>query len=70
MIIHRKSPVTGKMNAMNINVTPEQLQIWEAGALIQNVMPHLTPAEREFIISGCTQDDWDYLWKETEEDED
>lgn len=62
MIIEKKSPVTGKTNTMDLDVTPEQLQQWRAGALIQNVMPHLTPTEREFLISGYTEDDWNTLY--------
>ena len=47
---------------MDLDITHDQLNKWRLGALIQDVMPHLTPGEREFLISGCTPDDWDSLF--------
>ena len=44
---------------MEIEVTQEQLSSWESGTLIQNAMPHLTPDEREFIMTGITPEEWD-----------
>lgn len=64
MIITRKSPVTGKMHSREVDVTHEQLAQWNAGSLIQDVMPHLSPEEREFIISGCTPEDFNELFPE------
>jgi hypothetical protein len=58
MQIHRKSPITGKQHTQEIDVTRMQLQAWQEGALIQTVMPDLTPSEREFIMTGMTDDDW------------
>lgn len=49
---------------MDLDITNEQLQRWKDGELIQNVMPNLTPAEREFLITGYTQDDWDVMFGE------
>ena len=62
MIIRRISPVTGKENAREINVTQEQIDRWQTGALIQNVMPELSASDREFLISGCTDEDWKTLY--------
>jgi len=39
---------------MNIDVTEKQLTLWIEGALIQDVMPHLTPTERDFIRTGMS----------------
>ena len=64
MLIKRKSPVTGRTQAMEIAVTDQQIKEWENGALIQEVMPHLSPDEREFIISGCTPEDFTFLFPE------
>lgn len=61
MLIQRTNPLTGKVNTREIDCTPEQLKAWEAGALIQNVMPHLSADDREFMISGCTPEDWAIL---------
>lgn len=59
MIVRRKSPFSGKVNEMNLPITYEQIVKWEKGALIQNVMPHLTPDQREFLISGITPQEWE-----------
>jgi len=65
MIIKRVSPLTGRLNNMCIDVTIEQLVQWKEGRLIQDVMPSLTPAEREFIMTGYTPEDWEVLrWRE------
>lgn len=58
MEITRKSPWSKKINTMEINVTQDQINSWEDGELIQNAMPDLEPAEREFIVNGITPDDW------------
>ena len=64
MIIVRKSPVTGKMNHRDIDVTAEQYTSWENGTLIQDAMPNITAEEREFIVSGCTPEDFVFLFPE------
>ena len=49
-------------------VTKEQFQAWfYEGKLIQDAMPQLTDAEREYIMTGLDQTQWDELWKEVEE---
>jgi len=54
MIIGRKSMISGIKTEMNIDVTEKQLALWIEGALIQDVMPHLTPTERDFIRTGMS----------------
>ncbi len=67
MIIVRKSPVTGKLNELDIDVTFDQYESWANGELIQNAMPNITANEREFIVSGCTPEDFDFLFPEEEQ---
>jgi hypothetical protein len=62
MIIKRTSPVSGKRNQLDINVTREQIIAWEKGMLIQEAMPDITLDEREFIMSGITQDEWNKMF--------
>ena len=59
MLITKTSPFSGNTNIMEIDVTEEQIALWESGTLIQNAMPHLTPDEREFIKTGITSEEWD-----------
>jgi hypothetical protein len=57
--ITRTSPFSGKVHSMEIDVTPEQVEAYNNGALIQNAFPHLTPDEREFIKTGITPQEWE-----------
>ena len=58
----RLSPISGKINTMNLDVTTDQFVAWEKGALIQDVFHNLTPKEREFIKTGITPDEWDEMF--------
>ena len=59
MKITRKSPFSGKEHTMDLDVTEEQLIRWKGGQLIQNVFPHLSPDEREFLMTGITPQEWE-----------
>ena len=59
MKITRVSPFSNKKTTLEIDVTARQIASWEKGELIQDAMPNLTPAEREFIKTGVTPDEWD-----------
>ena len=64
MHITRRSPWSGKKVTMEINVTASQLQAWEGGMLIQDAMPGLHDAEREFIKTGLNPHDWLDMFKD------
>ena len=70
MQITRKSPLSGIVHTREINVTQDQLLRWEAGALIQDVMPDISSEDREFIISGITIEEWDTYIPEEEDTDD
>ena len=61
MIIQRRSPISGKLHQMELDVTQDQLDRWKNGELIQRVMPKLSADEREFLISGITPTEWESL---------
>ena len=63
MKITRKSPFTGVEHTMDLPVTDSQLACWYAGDSIQDVMPHLTADQREFLMTGITSDEWDAAFK-------
>lgn len=67
MKITRKSQVSGIERTLDINITEEQLKRWESGEFIQRVAPHLTDNEREFIMSGITQEEWDNAFPEEDD---
>jgi hypothetical protein len=52
MRITRTSPLTGKTNTLEIDITPKDYKRWENGEAIQDVVPHLSPEIREFILTG------------------
>ena len=61
MEITRTSILTGIERTQDIPVTQEQLNEWEGGTLIQKVMPELTPSQREFLMTGIIDSEWDTL---------
>ena len=61
MEITRTSIITGIERTQDIPVTQEQLNEWEGGTLIQKVMPELTPSQREFIMTGIIDEEWNTL---------
>ena len=70
MLITRTSPLTGKQNTMDLPVTEEQLREFSTrprARLIQEIFPNLLPAEREFLNTGYTQEDWDAMFAEDED---
>ena len=62
MKITRVSPFSNKKATLEIDVTARQIASWERGELIQDAMPNLTPAEREFIKMGITTDESDDIF--------
>jgi hypothetical protein len=63
MQVTQTSLLTGKKRTREIPVSILQMQQWMNGALIQTVMPDLTPDQREFIKTGITPEEWDTLLK-------
>ena len=58
MELYRTSMFSGVEHQMDLPITVAQLRRWEEGGLIQDVFPDLTRAQREFIMSGITEDEW------------
>jgi hypothetical protein len=78
MIVERKSPFTGDTHRIDLPVTAQQVEEWNAGEkLIQDVFPNLTRGQREYIKSGVTEEEWASIFspgtktvdEEDEEDE-
>ena len=59
MLIAKTSSLTSRTHEMEIDVSEKQITLWMEGALIQDVMPNLSPDEREFIMTGITPAEWD-----------
>lgn len=68
MIVTRVSPVTQLTNSRDLDVTEEQLKTYEEGrGLIHRIFPTLSESDREFIMSGLTDDDWDFIFSGQED---
>ena len=66
MLIERMSMFTGITRSMELPITKEQWDAFENGALVQDAFPHLSPDEREFIITGMTKEEWDDIFRDEE----
>jgi hypothetical protein len=62
MLITKFSPHSMRDNSREIDVSQSQLDRWKAGELIQNVMPHLSADDREFLMTGLTPQDWEEMF--------
>jgi hypothetical protein len=62
MNITKISSLTGIEHTLNINVTEDELLRIEnrrnSTELIQNIVPNLTMDEREFLMTGITNEEW------------
>ena len=59
MIVKRLSQLTGNVNEMDLPITPQQLILVEnRNKPIQQVVPHLTAEQREFLMTGMTPEEW------------
>jgi hypothetical protein len=70
MLIRRRSQITGIVRERNLDITEEQLNRFFSGELIQKCFPNLSVGDREFILSGITEEEWDTTFSDSEEDED
>lgn len=64
MLIERRSLVSGVIRTLDLPVTEDQIEAWEQGMKIQDAMPNLTDSQREFILTGVVDMEWDMLYKE------
>ena len=68
MKITRVSMLTGIERTLDLNATEAQLTRWKRGTHIQDAMPQLTSGEREFIMTGITDEEWDANFAENEDE--
>lgn len=59
MQITRKSVFTGVTRTVELPITQEMVDTYNRGALIQDAFPSLTSSQREFYMTGITQEEWD-----------
>jgi len=70
MKVTRQSMVSGKTRTKDLPITPVQYVKYIRGeGHVQDIMPDLPPEDREFLISGVTQEEWEELYGKNEDDE-
>jgi hypothetical protein len=68
MLITRTSTITGQEHTLDLDINPDQLLRINTGIeLIQNIVPHLSPSDREFIMTGITDEEWDNMFGSIED---
>lgn len=68
--VTRRSLFSGKVNTMRLAITEDQQGCYQdpqGRELIQDIFPHLTSDEREFLMTGATAAEWDATFPEEEE---
>jgi hypothetical protein len=54
------STLSGNLNTLELPVSQERIVVWlQGGTLIQDAFPELNAQQREFMLTGTTQDEWD-----------
>lgn len=66
MLVTKTSVYSGIERTLDIPITDEQWFDWKTGKCIQHAAPNLTSAQREFLLTGMTSDEWDDLFAEKE----
>ena len=67
MDITRKSLATGVTRTRDLNITPQQIDAYLNGALIQNAFPQLNADDREFFKTGIIAEEWEAMFAGEEE---
>ena len=67
MTFTKVSAWSGKVHTLDLNVTQAQVNMWRNGMVIQCAMPQLQAWEREFLITGMTQEEWDEMSAQSKE---
>jgi len=62
MQVTKRSALTGKTHTLEIDITEAQWNRWKAGEMIQDVCPHLSKDDREYLISGSTKEEWNQFF--------
>lgn len=70
MKITRKSDYSGIERTKDLPITDEEWKKWDNGngCFIQHAFPNLSISDREFILTGMTDEEWDEAFPEDEED--
>ena len=69
MQVTRTSRLTGITRTLELPITEEQLIDYGRGALIQDALWNLNESQREFFMTGITEEEWNQFVAITEDDD-
>ena len=59
------SPLTGNTHTKEFEMTEEQYHAYQSGqGLIQEIFPHYSASDREFLQTGICDEEWESLFSE------
>lgn len=67
MQITRTSILSGITRTRDVPITHAQFAEWQNGALIQYAFPQLSDSDREFLMTGVTDEEWNEVFGEEED---
>jgi hypothetical protein len=66
MLVTNTSQLSGKETTLELDITHEQMERFENrranGEYVQTIFPNLTPAEREFLLTGISPIEWEQIF--------
>ena len=69
MEVTRTSRITGITRTIDLPITEEQLIDYGRGALIQDALWNLTASQREFFMTGITEEEWNMFIEVTDDND-
>lgn len=68
MKITKQSLLSFKYHTLDISISEEDYNKFCNGMSIQDAAPYLSSSDREFLISGITQNEWDQAFPKSEKE--
>ena len=64
----KNSILSGIATTRTLDITKQQYNDWKLnGVLIQNAMPNLSASDREWLMTGIHEQEWDNIFGEKDE---
>ena len=61
--VTKRSAISGIVRTRELDITEEQYSRWQKReGLVQEVFPNLSDSDREFIMTGITDEEWDAVF--------
>lgn len=74
IVVEAKSLFTGDTSTMKLPLTlgefQQGIEKWDAGAYIQNAFPTLNAVQREFLMTGISEEEQEVVFADPDEEED